>query len=366
MTGFHYRSMILALLVLCAATVGNSQTKLIVPEGAPIRVVLTEKVRYRKDQLVHARTVDPVFAFDREVIPSGTEVSGRISGFKSPSRLVRIYAIAGGNFTPIREPQLVFDSLVLDNGKKVPLQTEVNAGADTVVRFNSGASEEKKGRIAVATELARQQIEAKKRQVLDTIKSPGKMDRIKEGVWSLAPWHPQYLRTGARFTAKLQAPLAFGEAAIDGAKLTELGWQPPADAVVAARLITSLDSRTARHGEAVEAVMTRPLLSPEGQILFPEGSRLTGTVVQTEPARRWHRNGKLAFMFTQMAPPAGIAGANDLPPQQEVEGRLDGVEVNGQSGGIQLDEEGGAAAATSSKKRFFGACHLDGPCNERC
>ena len=197
------------------------------PEGAPIHVVLTEKVRYRKEQPVHARTVDPVFAFDREVIPSGTEVLGRISGFKSPSRLVRIRAVAGGNFTPIREPQLVFESLVLNDGETLPLQTEVNAGADTVVRFNAGAAEEKKGKIAAATELARQQIENKKRQVLDTIKSPGKMDRIKEALWSLAPWHPQYLTPGARFTAKLQAPLTFGEVGIDPTKLTELGDAAP-------------------------------------------------------------------------------------------------------------------------------------------
>src|SRR5215471_12122601 len=39
-------------------------TSLVVPEGATLRVVLTDKLRFKKNQLVHARTVDPVFDFD--------------------------------------------------------------------------------------------------------------------------------------------------------------------------------------------------------------------------------------------------------------------------------------------------------------
>jgi hypothetical protein len=325
---------------------------LVVPEGAPLRIVVKEKLRFKKNQPVHAQTVDPVFAFDREVIPSGTDVEGHISGFKNAPRLVRVRAMLGGNFTPIREPQLAFDSLVLKDGKTIPIQTEVSVGADTVVRFNTGSADPKKGKIATATELARQQIEAKKRAVLDTIKSPGKMDRVKEALWSFAPWHPQYLPAGSRFNAKLLSSLPFGDGTFPQSELIDLGSQPPADAVVAARLTTSLDSLTASHGMRVDAVLTRPLVSPEGHVLFPEGSHLTGNVVQAQAARRWHRNGKLAFMFTQMEPPPAALALADAPGKQEIEGRLEGVEVNGQNGAVQIDEEGGAAAA-SSKKRFI-------------
>jgi hypothetical protein len=38
---------------------------------------------------------------------------------------------------------------------------------------------------------------------------------------------------------------------------------------------------------------------------------------------------------------------------QEIEGRLDGVEVNRKDGPVQIDEEGSGAAAASSKKRFI-------------
>jgi hypothetical protein len=258
-----------------------------------------------------------------------------------------------GNFTPLREPVLTFDTIVLKDGKSIPIQTSVSAGTDTVVRFNTAApTEQKKGKVAAATEAARQQIESRKRAVIDAIKAPGKMDRVKEAVWSYAPWHPQYLPATSRFNAKLLSPVEFGEVAIPLSDLTEVGSEPPQDAIVAARLVPSLDSRTTSHGASVEAVLVRPLFSADNHVLFPEGSRLSGNIVQAQPARHWHRNGKLAFMFTRMEPPKSLSAQLHAPAAQEVEGRLDGVEVNAKDGAIQIDEEGGAAAS-SSKKRFL-------------
>ncbi len=254
--------------------------------------------------------------------------------------------------TPLREPQLSFDTLVLKTATRSRYQTAVGVGTDTVVRFSAGATEQKKGRIAAATEAARQQIETRKRAVIDTIKAPGKMERVKEALWSFAPWHPQYLAAASRFNAKLLSPLEFGEASIPLSELTELGSEPPADAIVAARLISPLDSRTSNHGIPVDAVLTRPLLSPDNRLIFPEGSRLSGNVTQAQSARHWHRNGKLAFMFTRVEAPASSLYDSRTPVAQEIEGRLDGVEINGKDGAVQIDEEGGAAAA-SSKKRFL-------------
>jgi hypothetical protein len=331
---------------------GDIKQQLAVPDGAPLRVILTKKVRFKSNQPVQGELVEPVYAFDREVLPAGTEVAGHISGFKSAPRWVRITSMAGGNFTPLREPQLTFDTLILKDGKSIPIRTFVTPGTDTVVRFNAGAAEKKKGKVATATEAARQQIEAKKRAVIDAIKGPGKMDRVKEAVWSYAPWHPQYLPSASRFNAKLQAPIDFGEVSIPSSQLAELGSEPAQDSIVAARLVPSLDSRTASHGTEVEAVLTRPLFSAENHLIFPEGSRLSGNVVQAQPARHWHRSGKLAFMFTRMELPGSLARRVDAPAAQELEGRLDGVEVNAKEGAVQIDEEGGAAA-DNSKKRFI-------------
>lgn len=326
--------------------------RLVVPEGVPLRVILTEKLGFKLNQPVHARLVEPVYAFDREVVPAGAEVLGHITGFTSAPRSIRITSMLGGNFTPLREPQLTFETLVLKDGKLIAIQTSVTPGADTVVRFSTGPAEQKKGKVATATETARRQIESRKRAVIDAIKAPGKMDRVREALWSFAPWHPQYLPSASRFNAKLQAPIEFGQVSVPETELAELGSEPEPDAVVAARLIRPLDSRTTSHGSMVEAVLTRPLFSVDNALMFPEGSRLSGNVVQAQPARRWHRNGKLAFMFTRMQLPASLPNPSDAPVTQAVEGRLDGVEVNAKEGPVQIDEEGGAAVP-SSKKRFL-------------
>ena len=60
---------------------------------------------------MHARIVEPVYAFDREVIPAGTEVEGRIVGFQKVGKWKRISTMLGGDFTPLREPQITFQAL---------------------------------------------------------------------------------------------------------------------------------------------------------------------------------------------------------------------------------------------------------------
>ena len=188
----HGRITALCAFVACWTTQAEAQTvtvsipsrteQLVVDQGVPLRVIVTDKVRFKKNQPVRARLVEPIYAFDREVLPSGTEALGRISGFRNAPRWMRVTALLGGNFTPLREPELTFDRLVLKDGNSIPIQTAVSAGSDTVVRFSTNAKAERKGRIAAATEAARQQIEARKRAVIDAVKAPGKMDRVKEAL----------------------------------------------------------------------------------------------------------------------------------------------------------------------------------------
>jgi hypothetical protein len=78
-------------------------------------------------------------------------------------------------------------------------------------------------------------------------------------------------------------------------------------------------------------------------LLFPEGTRLTGEVVEAKPARMLHRNGKLLFVFHQVQPAAG--------PAQTTQGYLEGVDADFNAH-LALDSEG-AARVTSSKTRFI-------------
>jgi hypothetical protein len=344
-----------ALLVLASDALAQDATSVVrtlpltVRSGVPLRLIMTEKLRFKLNEPVHARVTEPVYVFDREVIPPGAEATGRIVGFHRPSRWVRAWAIMSGNLTPLREPDIEFNSLSMKDGTNLSIATDVTPGTDTVVRFTD-AQAAAKGRIASMKDIARQQIESRKRAVIDAVKGPGKLARIKDALWSMLPYHPQSLPAGSRFTATFRSPLDFGMATLDASELDDAGSQPPSSDVVNALLATALDSRTTPHGMEVEATLSRPLFSADNHLIFPEGSRLVGTVVQTRAARHWHRSGKLAFMFTGIeAPASDLLGT---PPLHQVEGRLAGVEVDGKSGEVRLDEEGGVSVA-DSKKRFI-------------
>jgi hypothetical protein len=349
----RYRRLLLFIGILSgwAARVAAQQTvPLTVDSGRPIAVIMTQKLRYKLNEPVHARVTEPVFAFDREVIPSGAEITGRIVGFDRPSRWVRAYSLMGGNFTPLRQPKVEFDSLVLKNGATLALSTDVTPGMENIVRFTD-KNPPPKTRIQTAKELARQQIEARKRAVIDAVKAPGKMDRLKEKIWSMLPYHPQSLPVGTRFTATLKKPLDFGSARFDASESSPAASPSLAGDVVNAVLTTPLDSQNSQHGMPVEAVLSRPVFSADNQLIFPQGSKLVGTVVQAQPARHWHRAGKLAFMFTQIdAPPSMTAEA--VPSTRQVEGRLESVGVSDDAGNVKLDAEGGTTVA-DSKKRFI-------------
>jgi hypothetical protein len=93
----------------------------------------------------------------------------------------------------------------------------------------------------------------------------------------------------------------------------------------------------------VEAVVTRPLFSTDQRLLIPEGSLLSGDVVEAQPARRLHRNGKVHFVFRQIKLPPGTV--------QSIQGHLEGVEAD-YDAHLAIDAEG-ATRASSPKTRFI-------------
>ena len=85
-------------------------------------------------------------------------------------------------------------------------------------------------------------------------------------MWSKLPYHPQYVRRGTRFDAPLRDPLQFGMEPVKQGDLAQLGSQPLPDSVVHARLLTALNSASAKQGEAVEVVVVAPLFSPDHKL----------------------------------------------------------------------------------------------------
>jgi hypothetical protein len=312
------------------------------PQGTPLRVSLTKKVRiWKVGAPITARVLESVYAFDRIVVPKGSVVTGKVIEIVPVPKLVRTEAILNGDFTPLKRVKIEFDTLILKNGARMPLDTQVQPGTPDVIRLVAQQNNKKPSLI----EQAKQAIDQRWRNAIDEVKDPGRLHRLKQMALSELPYHRQYLKAGTVFDAVLTQPLDFGKARISPAELAAEGQVPPQDGVVDARLLTALSSATAVKGAPVKAIVTKPLFSTKDktELLLPQGTQLEGDVVQARPARHWDRNGQLRFVIRKM----------ELPSRtwNRVDASVEGLEV-GRGADLKLDSEGGASV-TKSKRRFL-------------
>ncbi len=322
---------------------------LTVPAGTPLKVALDQEVRIREvGQPVHGKVLEPVYAFDKLLIPTGSEVTGKVSAIEGVSKAARTVAAMNANFSPTRQVRVEFDELHLADGRKIPLQTVVSP-ASGVLQFVPAGEKEKQGiknagknmasrKVSEAKQEARRQWDSAKQQ----IHQPGKVHRLERLAMAQLPYHPQYMDSGTGFNADLQQPLEFGTEPLKPESLSAVGTPPPAGSVVHAVLVTPLNSATTKKGALVDAVISQPLVVSD-QLFLPQGSHLKGSVLQVRPARRMGRNGQLRIVFHQVVPPSGL--------EERVEASLEGVEV-AKGENLTLDSEGGAQV-TAPKTRYL-------------
>ena len=353
-----------------AADLPGTTVPLTVPAGTPLRLYLTHKIPKKMGAPVEAKVLEPVYAFDREVIPAGSVVVGRVSRIQSVTKWQRTNAILNGDFTPLRHAYVDFASVKLPDGHRVELRTEQSEGLRSVVPLTPPKPKKQKAQAqkpldantgVLATgkqKLAEQihsQISARSRGVAEIVRGPDKKERVEDFLMAKLPYHPQSVRSGTRFDAVLKDPLSFGAAPVQTKAMTLLGTQPPPDSVAQARLLTPLDSATSQPGRPVEAVLDAPLYSPDHQLVLPQGTRLVGTVVLAHHARLFHRGGQLRFNFQSVDLPDLAAGltppAKDPPREFRTEAILGGAESAG-GANLKVDQEGGVKA-TESKTRFI-------------
>jgi hypothetical protein len=321
-----------------------SSIPLAISAGTPLKVALDQEVRIQKvGQPVHGKVVEPVYSFDKIVVPAGSEVMGKIASIDGVPKMKRTVAAMNANFSPYRQVHVEFDELVLADGRRLPLHTIVSPASQGVLQFipanakeNTGATAEAKRAASRKISEVRQEARRQWDAAMQQLHEPGKMHRLKRLGEAQLPYHAQYMDAGTSFNADLQEPLDFGTEPIRPQALTAIGNPPPSGSVVHALLVTPLDSATARKGEPVEAVISQPLVVSD-KLFLPQGSHIKGSVLQVRPARRMNRNGQLRIVFHQVVPPDGI--------EQPVEASLEGVEV-AKGEHLSLDAEGGAQVTT--------------------
>jgi len=318
---------------------------LIVPRGTPLQIALDEEVRVKKaGQTVHGKVMAPVYAFDRVVIPAGTEVTGHIAKLEEISAGKRTVGVLDANFTPDHTVVLEFEDLQLADGTHMMLHTRVTPGTGKLLEFvqaregKKSYKEQASEKIAEAKRQAKESWDNAKRQVTE----PGRMHRLQRYIYSQLPVHPHYLDAGTDYTAELEEPLDFGSAPLTEKMAATIGRRPPPGSVVHARLLTPLDSATTKPGQPVEAVLSQPLFDGD-QLLYPTGSRLEGVVLQAEPSRRLKHNGQLRLVFHTLQAPDAMEQRVTAVPVGVAAAKVEHLE---------LDSEGGAQA-TTPKARYL-------------
>lgn len=316
--------------------------------GVPLRLYLTKRLRMRDGAPVETKLLEPLYAFDREVAPEGTAVTGRVTGFQPVSRTVRAQAILGGDFTPLHQALVEFNAIHMPDGRLLSIRAQPSAGLPSIALLNRVAQPPTEEPPTLIGQM-KAAIRAKTRDISDMVRGPNKMEMFEDFLIGRLPYHPQWYRTGTRFDAVLTAPLDFGAVEIAAESLRSVGMQPPDESTVHIRLVTPLNSARARNGEAVEGVVSQPLFTSGHRLVLPEGTRVEGTVRQAQPARWFHRGGRLRFTFDSVETPQVAA----LAPA--VKARVDGLLTQAESdpaAGVRIDKEG-TAKATESRKRFL-------------
>jgi hypothetical protein len=326
---------------------------LTVAAGRSIEVVIDQRITIKSvGQPVAGNLVEPLYAFDREVVPAGTRVLGHVAALEDPSKVVRTRAILSGDLTPKHIVVLQFDTLVFDGGRTVAIQTKVlteiphlkrtaapppesepDADESTVHR----AEREAKDYVKQSVESAKQ----KGRDVLAEITQPGRTERMKQAVIEKLPYHPQAINAGTGYHAALLAPVDFGAAA--PSERAGPDDRPAPSSILKARLVTTMDSSKTPRGTAIRALVTEPVFSADHRLIFPEGTVLEGEVTYAKPAKRFHRNGQLRFLFERVQMPSGEAST--------LLASLHSAHTS-EDDRMVLDDEGGAKLE-NSKTRFI-------------
>src|ERR1700692_1077022 len=196
-----------------AAGIATPTISLSVPSGAPLRLYLTKRIPNRIGAPVEAKLLEPVFAFDREVIPAGTVAQGQVSRVQPVGKWQRTRAIVSGDFTPLRSAQVEFTTLVLPDGHAVSTHTVATVGLNSLYVEPSKPKKQKAqpqnqngGILGTAKQTAKDRINeainARSRGIADIVRGPNKKEKLIDMMCSKLPYHPQYVRRGTRFDAQ--------------------------------------------------------------------------------------------------------------------------------------------------------------------
>jgi hypothetical protein len=317
-----------------AQETGPERKSLVVEPGNDFRAALEKGVRLKSaGQPITARLLEPVYAGEDLAIPAGSTIKGHVSSISTAPMRKRAGRLLSGDFTPPKTAHVTFDQIVLSDGTTVPIHSDSAVGIGRVASSRYLPKAERPG------------MRKKLKGAMAPLREPNKMQRLGEAVVTSLPYHPEYIDQGTVFdTALLEAVTVLAPVQPNAASLQ-------ASDYLHLRLLTPVSS-TSPAGTQIEAAVSQPYYQADHQLLYPAGTKITGTVEKASSAGWMKRNGSIVFTFRSVEMPDGT--------KRDLHSTVGGIQAE-RSEGLDVGKEGEIKATTSTFARILAPVALIGP-----
>jgi hypothetical protein len=323
-----------AMPVWAQETALEKKIVVLVP-GNDFRAALDKGVRLKAvGQPVTAKLLEPVYAGEDLALPAGSTIKGHVSSITTAPMRKRAGRLLAGDFTPPKTAHVTFDQLLLSDGTTVPIHSDSAVGL---------------GRVANSRYLPKAQrpgMRQKLKGAMAPFREPNKLQRLGEAVVTSLPYHPEYIDQGTVFDTALLEPVTLrAPVQPDTASLQSSDY-------LHLHLLTPINSSTSRAGTQIEAVVSQPYYQADHQLVYPAGTRITGTVQKASSAGWMKRNGSIVFAFRSVQMPDGTT--------RDFHSAVGSIQAE-RSEGLDVGKEGEIKATTSTFARILAPVSLVGP-----
>jgi len=325
----------LAGIPVRAQETDSEKETVVVEPGNNLRAALEKGVRLKAvGQPITAKLIEPVYAGEALAIPAGSTIKGHVSSISKAPMRKRTRRLLNGDFTPPKTARVTFDQLVLSDGTSVPIHSDSAAGLGRVANSQYLPKSQRPG--------TRQKLKG----AMAPLREPNKLQRLGEAVVTSLPYHPEFIDQGTVFDAALLEPVSVlapvqpDAASLQGSDYLHL------------HLLTPINSSTSTAGTQIEAVVSQPYFQADHQLIYPAGTKITGTVQKASSAGWMKKNGSIVFSFRSVQMPDGTT--------RDIHSTVGGIQAE-RSEGLNVGKEGEIKATTSTLARILAPVSLVGP-----
>jgi len=308
---------------------------LVIEPGNDFRAALEKGVRLKAaGQPITAKLLEPVYAGEDLAIPAGSTIKGHVSSISKAPMRKRAGRLLAGDFTPPKTANVTFDQIVLADGTTVPIHSDSSIGIGRVANSQYVPKAQRPG------------MRQKLKGAMAPLREPNKLQRLGQAVVTSLPYHPEYIDQGTVFDSALL------EAVTVLAPVQAITASLQASDYLHLHLLTAINSSTSTAGTQIEAVVSQPYYQADHQLLYPAGTKITGTVQKASSAGWMKRNGSIVFAFRSVQMPDGTT--------RDLRSTVGGIQAE-RSEGLDVGKEGEIKATTSTFARVLAPVSLIGP-----